>query len=171
MQPVDTYLAAAKTAKLDEFISRNPRFFLVKRPRKRGNTPSTPATISYDTVLAQVDVDPFAGEWRLVPVQKRADNPFPERITVGRATNCDVVLRLPSISKLHALLIVGNDGSLSLRDNQAVNETFVNGRKLASNAQVLLNIGDIISFGRLDLEFVDAATLFKMLRGEMSHPI
>ncbi|HTU58032.1 MAG TPA: hypothetical protein VMF89_06355, partial [Polyangiales bacterium] len=37
----------------------------------------------------------------ILPLRKGEGRPFPERISVGRATNCDVVIRDASISKLH----------------------------------------------------------------------
>src|SRR5689334_23533278 len=52
-------------------------------------------------------------------------NPFPDRLTIGRATNCDVVIRFAFVSKVHAHLFVQGD-KLTLRDNKASNGTFHN---------------------------------------------
>src|SRR5262245_27832586 len=45
--------------------------------------------------------------WEILPVAKAAGNPYPDRISIGRARNCDVVMRDPTVSKLHAHFRVG----------------------------------------------------------------
>lgn len=168
MERVDIYLAAAKTSSLQEFVTAYEGYFLIKRPNMRGASQPAPATIAYETVLTRLEVDPFATEWRIVPVKKRPGNPYPDRLSVGRAPNCDVVLRLPSISKVHAHLLVQPDNSFCLRDNQASNQTYLNGRKLEPGTTAKLAVGDSIALGSLTLEFVDAKLLHRMLCTQVS---
>lgn len=168
MERVDNYLAAARALSLQEFVAAHEGYFLIKRPNRRVSSLPAPATIAYETVLTRVEVDPFATEWRIVPVKKRPGNPYPDRLSVGRAPNCDVVLRLPSISKVHAHMLVQSDNSLCLRDNQASNQTFLNGRKLEPGTTAKLAAGDSIALGSLSLEFVDAKLLHQLLCNEVT---
>lgn len=166
MEEIDGYIALARSTTLAEFVSRSDALFLIKRPSKHASLPKVTAPISYATRLSKYEGDPFAGEWRIVAVKKRAGNPYPDRISIGRATNCDVVLRLPTVSKVHAHLQIHGPGSFSLRDNEASNSTFVNGRKLEAKGAVTIQVGDEISLGTLDLEFVDASRLYRILKTE-----
>jgi pSer/pThr/pTyr-binding forkhead associated (FHA) protein len=99
-------------------------------------------------------------------VRKREGNPFPERISVGRAKNCDVVLRFPSISKLHAHFlspIPGGQPFIRLADAGSANGTFLGDRQLKQGENTSVKVGDKIRFGALDLEYVDAASFFAQL--------
>lgn len=51
------------------------------------------------------------------------------RITVGRATACDLRIPLPSISRKHCELVLGN-GVLELRDLSSANGTFHNEERI-----------------------------------------
>jgi hypothetical protein len=162
-----SYLALARATTVDEFVAQSNALFLVKRPRKRGIISSGPVAISFETQHTKLEIDPYAAEWRIVQVKKREGNPYPDRFSIGRAPNCDIVIRLPSVSKVHAHIQVNGAGSFSLRDNEASNFTFVNGRKLEAKASAPLCIGDEIAFGSLELQFVDAAQLYQILRSEV----
>jgi hypothetical protein len=54
----------------------------------------------------------------------------PDRISLGRARNCDIVLRDPSVSKLHAHFRVKDDGKFDLVDRLSENGTEINGARL-----------------------------------------
>ncbi|HET9953752.1 MAG TPA: FHA domain-containing protein [Polyangiaceae bacterium] len=164
MLRVDEYLEQASSLSKEEFVSRRPGFFLLKRPKKNVSLQPGPPSFGFATVTVKTDFDPFAGEWRIAPVVKRPDNPFPERISVGRATNCDIVLRLPFISKVHAHILLEPGNKFSLRDNQPSNPTFLNHRKLEPGSTRSLSVGDMVGFGSLDFEFVDSARLYDVLR-------
>ena len=102
----------------------------------------------------------------VVPVAKREGNPFPERLTVGRATNSDVLLRVPFVSKVHAHVIREPDGSFSIHDNNPSNRTYLRNRVLEAGATRKLDVGDSVAFGSLEFEFVDAGRLYDILIAE-----
>lgn len=167
MEELRNYLAVAKNTTRAEFVSQSDALFLIKRPSRRSSAGMVPSSISYATQLTRFEGDPYANEWRIAPVKKRPGNPYPDRISIGRALNCDVVLRLPTVSKVHAHILIEGPNSFTLRDNEASNSTFVNGRKLEAKASSKLQIGDEISLGALVLEFIDAKTRYQILKSEV----
>ena len=151
----------------EAFVELHPYPFLLKRPSPRGSRePPSPGAIPYDTgvaIMGELVDEALGADCALFPVKKREGNPFPERISIGRAPNCDVVIRLPFVSKLHAHLVVHEDGSFALADNRSSNGTEVNGRELAAGETVPLSLGDRLTLGVLNVELVDAAAVFDLL--------
>jgi hypothetical protein len=167
MEELKSYLALARDTTVAEFVARSTALFLLKRPRKRGVVLGTPAAISFETLHTKLEIDPYAAEWRLLPVKKREGNPYPDLLSIGRAPNCDIVLRLPFVSKVHAHVQINGAGTYGLRDNGASNGTFVNGRKVEPKGTVPLKLGDAIALGSFELQFVDAEQLYTILRTEV----
>lgn len=66
-------------------------------------------------------------------------------ITIGRGTDCQVVLDEPTISRRHAILKVHPFGKMELVD-MSQNGTFVNGVKLSSNVPYPVSRKDVVSF-------------------------
>jgi len=167
METLDQYLTTVRRTTSVAFVKQEPRRFLLKRPSKRCNSDAQLEQISFQTVLAKADVDPFASEWRVVPIQKREGNPYEDRISIGRASNCDIVLRLPFISKVQAHIFRDSDGAYSLRAQNTANPTTVNNHLVDADAICPLKVGDVIAFGPMKFEFVDAARLHKVLTTEI----
>ena len=84
------------------FCKEQDGVFLLKPPKGPPSQASIPVPISFETVHEAIELDPFATEWMIAPVKKREGNPYADRVSIGRATNCDVVLRVPFISKMQA---------------------------------------------------------------------
>jgi pSer/pThr/pTyr-binding forkhead associated (FHA) protein len=99
----------------------------------------------------------------VVEVKKRPGNPYSDRISLGRARNCDVVLRDPSISKLHAHFR-SRDGQWELVDLESQNGTCKNGTPLASHTPELVVVGDLLLFGQVQAKLVDAGLLHDFLK-------
>jgi len=76
------------------------------------------------------------------------------RITIGRTTDNDIVLDNRGVSRRHAMIEVGPNGQALIIDNESLNGTFVNQRKVSE--EVLKN-SDVISIGKYHLEFVEAS--------------
>jgi hypothetical protein len=98
----------------------------------------------------------------VVPVLKAVGNPYPDQISVGRARNCDVVLRDSSVSKLHAHFR-RRGARLELIDRASRNGTFVNGNRLEHDQAADVAVGDMLQFGTVETQFVDAAELLRRL--------
>lgn len=106
---------------------------------------------------------PAPAQPTVLPVVKAAGNPYPERVSVGRARNCDVVLRDASVSKLHAELLTGG-AALELVDAGSHNGTRLNGRALAAHHRVTVASGDLLQLGNVVARVLDAAGLYDFLR-------
>jgi hypothetical protein len=163
MEDVSEYLRKVRGMNADAFRQIHPHLFLYKHPKHARDPHQLEPDIDYATRTLSLNFDPLPGVSQIVAVKKNPDNPYPDRITIGRATNCDVVIRLAFVSKVHAHLIVQAE-QLTLRDNKASNYTFHNHRRLESGSSRVVHLGDIISFGALDLELADAPRVYEILR-------
>lgn len=70
-------------------------------------------------------------------------------LTIGRATDNDVVISDVLASRHHAMLIPTPLGT-EIRDSRSINGTFVNGVRIGS---AILTEGDLVTIGNVDLEF------------------
>lgn len=165
---LDSYLELAKPADPAGFIARCPALFLVKAPSRTNTKPGPDAEISFHTSHAIQVSDPYPNEYRLSPIQKNPQNPFPDRMTLGRAPNCDVVVRMPSVSKVHAHLAFTRKGTLLLKPARTSNLTRHNGRLLDDDSEVEIAPGDNISLGALTLEVMTSKQVYALLR-EQQH--
>jgi len=73
----------------------------------------------------------------------------PDALTIGRATDNDIVIPDVLASRHHATLIP-TPGGTEIIDNRSINGTFVNGDRVT---KVLLNEGDVVTIGNIDLVF------------------
>jgi hypothetical protein len=180
MDSADSYRETVRQLTRPQFVLRFPHPFLLKhaiaaaqrRPLSAHDwdEPFSFGTRTVDTTVdPEADLDeqgPVAGELRVAAVRKREGNPFPERFSVGRARNCDVVLRFASVSKLHAHLLPGTargGAPLMVVDERSKNGTRLNGRALEPGEPVAVHFNDTLRFGALDVQFVDAGTLYDVL--------
>ncbi len=190
MLEVEPFWRLAQQMGRQAFVTRHLGWYLLKHPGSVSVVPK--GELGWNTMAVNVDgdeiADPYPGEWRMLEIRKRPGNPFPDRIGVGRAQNCDLVLRLPFISKLHAHFVpsvgtgaqpLGPGGPgphgahspppspmacLRVVDSRSANGTSVNGRDLAPGESAEATSGDWIGFGPLRLQLLDASDLFDTLQ-------
>jgi len=154
------------------FVAASPHLFLVKRPTAGAGGASAPAgaAISYKTQhigeAELIDDATFAGRWWVAPIRKRPGNPFPDRVSLGRAPNCDVVLRASFVSKLHAHFPLDHGHELRLCDQRSANGTSVNGRELIAGVATVVRSGDRLRFGAVELELMDAGSIYDRLAAD-----
>ena len=75
----------------------------------------------------------------------------PGSSTIGRANDNDIVIQDVLASRHHAFLVDSPLGT-EIRDAHSINGTFVNGVRVGS---AVLNEGDVITIGNIDLVFTD----------------
>jgi len=102
---------------------------------------------------------------RIAFLTKRAGNPFPHMISLGRSMNNDVVLLVDTVSKFQGYFITKN-GLWSFTDQHSANGTLLNGKLLEKGTRYDLADGDRLRLGTaVEAQFVMPATLLKQLRG------
>jgi hypothetical protein len=104
------------------------------------------------------------GAIQVVAIEKAPGHPYPDRVSVGRTANCDVVLRDPSVSKLHAHFRWNEKGELLLVDAKSSNGTMVNGVALTAGVTEYLEAGDVIQFGAVRTTLLDGSGVYDALQ-------
>jgi hypothetical protein len=100
----------------------------------------------------------------LFPLAKKPGASFPDRITIGRTSNNDVVIVDTSVSRLHAYVRRVGD-AWSIADAGSKNGSWLRGEKLEARREKPLMSRAIVRFGEIDLTFYVAADLFAALGG------
>jgi hypothetical protein len=171
MEPVDHYAELAMRMTKREFTTKLPILFLLKKPTSSAEpggpiTFRTQAMSVNDQGLWLTDSGPFTDNYWVWALLKKAGNPFPDRISIGRATNCDVVLRLSYVSKLHAHVVTEGE-RVSLVDQGSANGTEVNGEALKPQVERAVKVGDKVKLGRLELALLDAESFYDLLKRDV----
>lgn len=79
--------------------------------------------------------------------------PGGRRMNVGRVSDNDLQLNHPSVSKIHAALVMNAEGTLLVADTGSTNGTFINGRRIAYGESRQLVDGDVVGFGDVEVRF------------------
>jgi len=75
-----------------------------------------------------------------------------ERLLIGSSEKCDLQFESDVVSEFHAEIKIGQTGEAWIKDLESVNGTFVNGRRLSSQARVMMDM-DKISVACYDFRF------------------
>lgn len=151
----------ARSLSHEEFVARAVGYYLVI-----GQLPNEEDPFAFDTRSTHIGRMLSGGVLShasgIVALKKNERSPYSTLISVGRARNCDVVLRASTVSKLHAQFIV-HEGGWQLVDRLSANCTEINGRVLPPNEPVPVSAGDHIKFGAIECLYADGEVLFRAL--------
>lgn len=119
----------------------------------------TIAGINIDAVPKIETPDPAANEplfharfqHKGYPREKDLDFGKENRISIGRAANSGLILDDDSVSKMHAALVVDENGELSVADTGSTNGTFLNGERIPYGKAVRLAKDDKLKFGTVEV--------------------
>jgi hypothetical protein len=101
----------------------------------------------------------------VIPLRKRTDDAtFLDRVSVGRATNKDIVLRHASVSKFHAWFEMDDTSALYVADADSTNGTVLNGEKLPPRELVRVSSADQLRFGSIESVACDPADFWRAVR-------
>jgi hypothetical protein len=100
----------------------------------------------------------------VVPLRKRftAEALNPNRISVGRAPQKDIVLRHQSVSKFHAWFELDEAGTFFVTDAGSKNATWLNGMPIVSPTAAV-RAGDTLRFGTVDATLCSPRALWRVL--------
>ena len=99
------------------------------------------------------------------PLTKKPGASFPDRITIGRTANNDIVIADHSVSRLHAYVRRDREQWV-LADAGSKNGSWLSSVQLQPRKERPLNTKADLRLGDVDLTFYLAADLFKALGGQ-----
>ncbi len=163
-QDIMALAQVARRLRRRPFVKAHAGFFLLARPDEDGDFDHDDG-MGFDTLAVSVDdyEDPGVNEWLALPLVWPEDASPRHRLSIGRARGCDLVIRMPFVSKMHAYIQLGPDDTLAVGDHRSANGTRHNGRALAPNERASLAVGDWVQLGSLALQLVDASRLHQAL--------
>ncbi|MGK4001806.1 FHA domain-containing protein [Sorangium sp. So ce1036] len=164
MEESGDLLELARVMPRDRFVRRVTNLLLVVSEASLDSQQIAFRTVAASPAAHRKPPPPPGPTSEVFEIAKAKGNPYPDQISVGRTRNCDVVLRNPSVSKLHAHFRRDAEQRLVLIDNGSQNGTRVNGKLLSENEPQVVAVGDVIQFGRLTTSLLDAARLFDIVR-------
>ena len=118
-----------------------------KRAAHAGKAPAAPPSVPDMNVIARVTLRAGAREIPLV------FKPGGSRLNVGRGSDSELCLNDTSVSKIHAALVVNQQGTLLVADTGSTNGTFINGRRIAYGESRPIEDGDMVGFGDIEVRF------------------
>ena len=98
------------------------------------------------------------------PLVKKPGASFPDRITLGRTANNDVVVNDHSVSRLHAY-VRAHGGAWVVADAGSKNGSWLRGETLEPRRERPMTSRTVLRIGDVDLTFYVAADLFAVLGG------
>lgn len=152
----------ARSLSRDQFLERFTGFYLYV-----SSDPRELPGASFQTAVTgkPKDRNKVSGAVQVIAIAKAPGNPYADRVSVGRTANCDIVLRDPSVSKLHAHFKWDERGELVIVDARSSNGTIVNGTPLTPGAPEPLLGGDVVQFGDVRTTLLDGAGVYDALQG------
>ena len=97
----------------------------------------------------------FIASFALNGKAKRVELTFKEkqRRSVGRTKENDLSLEDPSVSKIHASLVLNSEKLLMVADTGSTNGTFINEQRIAYGRAFPIGGGDRVKFGNIEVVF------------------
>lgn len=160
------FVARARTFTRSQFVAAWAFPFLVGSPATvtRSKRPRTAAILDPDVVREAVCASWHPPAVLAVPIRKVTDT-HPDRITIGRSPDSDIVIDHATLSNAHAYFLV-TDAGLQLADAGSRNGTWAVGRLVEPNGppSAILESGDLVRFGELEYKFLSATAAWDTLR-------
>lgn len=157
----DEFLASAAPAALVRFQSTDAP----SRPSGTFDTLTLDEGETIDETLPQGRTPPpRVLDIEVYPLIKKAGASFPDRITIGRTSNNDIVVQDHSVSRLHAY-VRHSSGEWIVADAGSKNGSWLRGTVLEARRERALPSRSVLRLGDVDLTFFIAADLFHALGG------
>lgn len=159
--PIVRFLRSAARLDADAFAREHPDPVLVIEPFVGGGERT-----SFET-LAPGPGGSSVGRSVAILRKREGANAFGMMVTLGRATNNDVQIPNPQVSKFHAYVMFDAEGRASLNDAGSTHGTFVAGRRLAPKTEkALLEDGVVVRLGPVKATYYSPAAFFAYLTSQ-----
>jgi hypothetical protein len=156
----------------EEFLASAAPAALVRHRDEMDSAPTSGVhTLSIDQQIEETlphGRESPTANWNLevYPLTKKAGASFPDRITIGRTSNNDIVIPDGSVSRLHAY--VRRDGQhWVVADAGSKNGSWLSGVQLVARKEKPISSRAELRLGDVDLTFYLAGELFIALGGEL----
>jgi len=162
---LDSFVTDAKSLSWEDFRRKHDYFVLVIVPTDDGDD-QVFTTSRHARPGSPSSRPPLNANYRVGLMTKRdGGNPFQCFITVGRATNNDIVVPNIEISKVHAFFERNESGRWTIRDNKSTNGTYVNGVRVPDDERTQIKSTDIIKIGPgVSSVFFDPGDFYQFLK-------
>lgn len=156
--PLLDFFASVRKQSAEAFKKRHPEPVFVFTPVAQMSGPDKHFITTQVTSIAEMrrtqgtEAGKKGMEQRVALVKKTNRNPFTAQIYVGRASNNDVVIEDPNVSKSHAFL-EQNSGHWFVTDMGSVNGTWLDAAKIETATPRELRDGGRLRLGTLELQF------------------
>jgi hypothetical protein len=128
----------------------------------------TPTPDAWTTPVSGREAEQPAATPVLIAVRKRPKaNAFPDMVTLGRATNNDIILNDDRVSRVQAFFRQ-EEGRWLVGDMRSTNGTIVNGTPVRDKPVQVAAGSTILLSGAITLLFFDAEALFALLRATLA---
>jgi hypothetical protein len=108
--------------------------------------------------------DPDTSDLELFPLTKKPQASYPDRITIGRTVNNDVVIADASVSRFHAY-VRRDASSWVVADAGSKNGSWLEGEALEARREKKLVSGSVVKIGEVEMTFYLAVDLYRVLGG------
>lgn len=161
----------------EQFAAQHPYPFLISGSNLSAaqSAPRSGGPIEFDTQIqgpgtGQFPRPPGARPKRvppllILPLRKAPGSPFSDRLSVGRAPTCDLVIADPSVSKLHGHFREVTMASAVFTDAKSANGTRMDGVVVPPGGSIELKKFHHIVFGRVRLLMVSPSEVYDWLDG------
>ncbi len=159
----------------EEFLASSAPAVLVRYRSAKGDAESGATTLTIDQDEGQETIEETMphgkdlgireeADLEVYPLTKKPGASFPDRITIGRTPNNDIVVNDHSVSRFHAY--VRHDGKTWLvADAGSKNGSWLDKSTLEPRKERKLGARCVLRIGDVDLRFLLAADLFTALGG------
>jgi hypothetical protein len=158
----------------DEFLAAAAPAALVRYRPEADGAETAERTLTLDQYAESGTVDETLPHGRfsmadvdleLYPLSKKPGASFPDRITIGRTSNNDIVIVDQSVSRLHAYVRAHGSGWV-VADAGSKNGSWLRGEPLEARRERPIGSRLVLRLGDVDLTFYAAADLYQILGGE-----
>lgn len=116
----------------------------------------------FDTPTPYVGLS-FALGFELSPVMKKFGSYYPERVTIGRDSECDLAIFHETVSWRHGYF-THRESRWCVHDDGSTNGTYVRGIRVRIGHPEPLQSGDTVRFGDIEFHFYQPPELYRALR-------